>query len=107
MKHSKSGFPLPVVNVKMRVYFGERNIANVPPSLKGAGYLWVKVDAEVLMLNINAGTMRVRVLPTEKAILLSDQNDETGQVIDWNITLPHPEDVSAKAFFDQMKIVKS
>lgn len=95
MKPSKSGFPLPVITAKLRV------------TTLDWKSIFVKAEVEVLMLNINSGTMRVRVNATETVEQLQSYDDtDPGEIIE-NLWIGRLDDISAQPFFDQMKIVKS
>lgn len=86
---SKSGFPLPVISVVLHV-----------PKADFSSNIRIKTNAQVLMLNINAGTMRVRVLDDAQVTQLS--SDGTKEMRIDNDWAGRTDDVSAKAFFDQI-----
>jgi len=94
MKPSKSGFPLPKVFAKIQVTTLEWKS------------IFVIAEVEVLMLNINSGTMRVRVTGNETVEQIDSLESTSGIKIP-NIWTGHLDDISAQSFFDQMQIVKS
>jgi hypothetical protein len=92
---SKSGFPLHVIVVSL--------VVPLPDTYQN---IRISAHAQVLMLNINAGTMRVRILDNENVVQLTASGESwIGEIP--NNWIGRTDHISAQQFFDQVKIVKS